>query len=656
MKRILFGAIVVAALAVGGWLGVNLYAQHRATAEVEATFEQIRASGGKASHGSIAFDLPSRTLTIEDIAVERFEPQNSIKIAGVKVVGVRQVDETRFSADSIEISGTEFAFEGAAGQMNVKAAYKVPQITVHDYSGAIRLQGSPASSSLIDHCRFTLDQFASITASSIAVPTIAVTINPGSKEPGSGDFTYSGVAMQNINRGKVDAAKVDRIVFNLNMQQPGRPDKLTSELSNLIINDFDATAVAAGLDPNKVDDDSYHRTYRQISAGPYLVTSAQGLRAQVDKITVDDIALRPSKFRLAEILALLPKDQSTPPTPAQAREALETFAGIYEGLRVGKVEIGNSSVDTPQGIAKLNAIRYDQGEIALEGLDAPSPQGQVRMERFALKSFSLVSLMRWAAQYTDPLQRPSPDKALGLFRVLAGVEAKGISAPYKNTKKFVTIDKLSLDWGQLVGPIPSKATLIAKMVAPTDPTNPSQMPLVAAGIDKIAIDLNVGAAWTESSGAFALEPLTVDIGNLARAQGRVALANVPRGVFSVDRAEAMSQAAQIEAGAIEFTLRDNGAGDLAVAQFARMQNVGRDAARQAILDSIRAQREHATSANPDAGAVVDAVAQFIATPGQTLVIKLTPLGKVPAMQLMQLLNNEPMAALAQFRIEASTGL
>jgi len=38
------------------------------------------------------------------------------------------------------------------------------------------------------------------------------------------------------------------------------------------------------------------------------------------------------------------------------------------------------------------------------------------------------------------------------------------------------------------------------------------------------------------------------------------------------------------------------------------------------------------------------------------VIKLTPLGKVPAMQLMQLLNNEPMAALAQFRIEASTGL
>ena len=42
--------------------------------------------------------------------------------------------------------------------------------------------------------------------------------------------------------------------------------------------------------------------------------------------------------------------------------------------------------------------------------------------------------------------------------------------------------------------------------------------------------------------------------------------------------------------------------------------------------------------------------------GQTLVIKLTPRAKAPALQLMQLLNTDPQSALAQFKIEASTGL
>jgi hypothetical protein len=652
MKRILIGLIAFAVLAGGGWLGFNLYVQHRATAEVEAAFDQIRASGGKASHGKIAFDLMTRTLTTEDVAVDPSQqPQAHVKIADIKAVGVRQLDETRFAAESVELSGLEFAMEDV-GQTKLKISYKVPQITMRDYSGPIRFQGAPASGSLIDMYRFVLEQYAGLAASSIVAPTIAVTIDGGTSGVGSGDIVYSGLAIQNLNRGKVDAAKADRGTFTLNVPQPGKADKLTGELSNIVVNDFDATAIAAALDPQKANDDSYHRVYRRVSTGPYVVSSAQGMRAQVDGIAVDDIALQPSKFRLAEIVTLLPKDQSAPPTPAQAREMMEKLAGIYEGVRVGKIEASNLSMGTPQGAARLNAIRYQQGEFALEGLDAPAPQGQFKMERFALKSFSAANLIRWAASLAKPGQAPSPDQMLGLFRVLEGAEIKGVVSPYKNTRKRVTIDTLSLDWGQLIGSIPSNAHAVARMVVPTDPTNPAQLPLTSAGIDKLAIDLDLGAAWTESSSAFVLAPATLDIGGLAKAQLRVALANVPRGVFSLDP----SQAAQIEAGTIELSLRDNGGVDLAVTQLARMQDVSRDAARRAIVDMIRANGEQAASANPDAKAAVEAIARFVETPGQTLAIKLTPLGKVPGMQLIQLLNTEPIIALAQFRIEASTGL
>lgn len=103
-------------------------------------------------------------------------------------------------------------------------------------------------------------------------------------------------------------------------------------------------------------------------------------------------------------------------------------------------------------------------------------------------------------------------------------------------------------------------------------------------------------------------------------------------------------------------MRDRGVVDLIVAQFARMQNVSRDAARSAIVEMIRAQGEKIAASNLDAKVAVDALAGFVATSGQTLTIKLTPFGKLPLLQLIDVLDHEPIIALAQFRIEASTGL
>jgi hypothetical protein len=655
MKRVLIGLTAVIVLAAGGWFGFNLYAQHRATAEVEATFDRLRAGGSKASHGKVAFDLPSRTLTIEDIAVDPGNQQQAhVKIGAIKSTGVRQVDETRFAADSIDIAGFEVALD-EVGPGKLKLSYKVPQMTLRDYAGPLQVHSAPTSGSLIDMYRFVLDQFTSVTATSVTAPSININFDAGSTG-GSGELVYSGLALQNLGRGKVDAMKTDRAVFTINVLQAGKADKLTGEISTIIANDFDATAILAALDPQTSGDDGYRRVYRQISTGPYVLKSAQGMRMDIDGFAMEDIDVQPSKLHLAEMFALLPQDKSAPPTPAQARELLEKLARFYEGIRIGKVEIGKTSVGTPQGTGKINAVRYRQGEFAVEGVDAPSPQGQFKMERFALKSFSVPNLMRWAAGLATPGQVPSPDQMLGLFRVLEGAEIKGVVSPFKNTRQLVTIDTISLNWGQLVGSIPSKANLVVKMVTPTDPTSPAQRALTMAGVDKLAIDLDLGAAWTESSGAFALTPATIDLGNLARAQARFALANVPRGLFTTDPAQAMGQAAQIETGAIEFSLHDSGVVDLVVAQFARIQNVSRDAARSAIVEMIRAQGEKVTAANLDAKAAVDAIAGFMATSGQTLSIKLTPLGKVPLVQLVGALNSEPIVALAQFRIEASTGL
>jgi len=381
---------------------------------------------------------------------------------------------------------------------------------------------------------------------------------------------------------------------------------------------------------------------------------------RIDGFTIDDIGVRPSRLQLPALLAAIPPGTAQP-TPAQARELIERVAKIYEGVRIGNAEMRGLSMDTPQGGFKLASSRLNlengkAGEVAFEDFDGRTPNGPVKVARFALKAFDVAGLLRMTALFSDPAQKPSPDQALGMIALIEGAELKGLVAPYKNTGKPVNIDLVSLDWGQFVGPIPSKARLIVKLSGPFDATDPAQRMFIAAGLEKTAVDLDFGAAWTEASHTFALEPVALEFGGVLKASARIGLANVPQEVFSANPAQALAAAAQLEAATIELTVRDTGGVDMAVALQARSRNVSREAARRDMVETIRAGGETAAAANPDATSAVEALVRFVENPGQTLVIKLTPLGKVPALQLVQLLQTDPLIALAQFRVEASTGL
>ena len=49
MVKILGGVVAAIMVAVGGFFGFEFYVQHRIVTEIDGVFEQIRASGGKAS-------------------------------------------------------------------------------------------------------------------------------------------------------------------------------------------------------------------------------------------------------------------------------------------------------------------------------------------------------------------------------------------------------------------------------------------------------------------------------------------------------------------------------------------------------------------------------------------------------------------------------
>ena len=663
MRKILIGLVAAIVIAAGGLFGFEFYVQHRVGREVEAAFEQIRATGSKASHGKVSFDLSSRTVRIADITSESAaQPPVSVTIASFTASGVSQPDATRFSADSIEATG--IAVDGTlAAQGGWRFSYKAPRIAIKDYSGPAGAQRRPVSSSAANIYRFALEQFAAVTASSITAPSLAATFSvPSAAGPQAIDYTYTNLALRDIKGGRIAAMTSERVGFTANLQQDGKPEKFGGEFESMAAHDFDSGAGLAMLDPARANDDQYYRVYRQLTVGAYTAVLQKGMRMRMDGMTIDDVALRPSRLQFPQLMAIVASapPPGTTPSPSQTSDMLEKVAGIYEGIRVGNAEMRGLTVETPQGPVKLAALRLNLengkvGEFALEGLDARSPTGPVKIGRFALRSLDIAGLLRMSSQFSNPGQRPSPDQALGMLRLLEGVEIKGLIAPYKDSIRQVNVDTFSVNWEQFVGPIPSKARLIAKFTAPIDAADPAQKQLVAAGMKTAAIDFDLGAAWTEASGAFVLEPVTFEFGELLKASARLSLGNVPRGVFSPDPQQAAAMAAQIEAGTMEVTLRDIGGVDLAVVQYARAQNLSREAARRAIIESIKTSAKMMAD-GPDVQAVAGALVRFVENPRGTLIIKLTPLGKVPALQLIQAMKTEPLVALTQFQIEVSTGL
>src|SRR5579871_3882364 len=495
MKRVLLAALVIA---VGGFFGFQFYVQNRIVGEIDTAFQRIRDAGGKASHGKVSFDLLKHTLTIADVDGESASQQPiHFKAAGITATGVAQPDAAHVSADSIEL--TDVAIEAQTSvQPASRIAYKLPRLLVKEYFGPASLKQQPASSSVLDLYRFALEQFADIRASSISYPSATASLDISLPVGIAGEIKYSDVTVEGIKAGNIAAVKSSGFSFSLEVQQTmgpqaGKLQKVTGNLENLAAYDIDMTALAAVLNPENAGDDRYHRMYRQVSAGTYDISPAQGQHMRIDGIEVDDIALRPSRLQIAPIVAIFQKGPQL--TPAQAQDMLEKMAGLYEGIGFGNVEIRGFQVDTPQGPVKLATLRYNlengKGDWTIDGLDAATPKGPFKVERFAVQSFDIANLLRTSAMLSNPAQKRTPEQALALLAAIGGIEVKGLIAPFKDGKRNVNIDAINLNWGEFAGSIPTKAHLELRGTSPVDRTSAAQQPLVIAGIDTLSLDVNL---------------------------------------------------------------------------------------------------------------------------------------------------------------------
>src|SRR6266853_926418 len=227
-----------------------------------------------------------------------------LRIGRVAATGIGQPGAGRISAAQLEIDDLEIEGTIAVGA-GLHVTYRIPRLEFANYSGPTVLLYPIDAASPIEAIRATLQQFIAVTASSLTIPTVTVSLAAKESHLSSVEYGYSGIVLRNIGEGRIGSTTVDRVVAAVNAADPNGQRGFTAELAGMQTLDFDVGPILAVLSGSA--DDHYRCVYQKITAGSYAVTFDDHrvpVRMLIDGLAAEDVALKPSKFPLAEMIPL----------------------------------------------------------------------------------------------------------------------------------------------------------------------------------------------------------------------------------------------------------------------------------------------------------------------------------------------------------------
>ncbi len=664
MRKVFVGLVVVLIVGVGGYFGSVYWTQSTATREVETALDGWAKSIGSATHGRIEFDLWSRTLKVSDIVVQsKTGPHPKVTVTQVIASGIGLSGK----ASRVEIVGLETS-EVVPGQQRLRLEQKAPSIVLTGF--AARPFTPPKVASMFDMTRLWLEQFSSITAASIEVPSLTVTMTAAEGSPGvSAEYTYTNLVVRDVRDGRFAEATIDGIALRSGLGGP--LTELKGEIGKSSILDGDVAPMLAILDPSRPRSDDYQRIYRQLTMGPYTVRMGKVMSVSVDSIVAEDIGLRSSKLKLDDLIFMadVGSAPNAVPSPAQITMLLDKVAGLYEAIRVGKLDARGFSVDAG-GIGetfKMAAMRIDKlengrlREFSVEGVTAKPPFGDpLDMGRVAVKELDLAKILRVLPQLGGGPrgQGPTPEQITALLSLIQGIEFKDVAIPDPKTRRLVKVDAFNASWGQFLDGVPTQARFSIKFAAPINALDPEPLIklLASSGVGALTVAFDMGSGWTEATQTLTVEPGALEIGNVFALSLKASIKNVTRDALSLDPVKSMGGMLLAEVGPIELSWRDLGFVDLLAAETARQKGAAPETGRTLLLENLAVNKQALATSSPEAEKFFQALERFVQGKGETLTIRVTPKGRVGLLELLDASKIAPETVLfAKFNIEATTG-
>jgi hypothetical protein len=672
MRKILIAILVLAIVAVGGYFGVNAYAQNEAERQVATIFQNIEASGAR--HGAVAFDLTSRSVTVSDIALNYESEDGATTIGRITATGLGQVGADRVKADRIEIS--DFAYDGPimAGSQ-IKANYRVPLTSVEQYEGPTQISVPNGEPGQVARA-FLL----AASAKRITVPSVTAVSTVGSGDDAlKTESTYGTTVLEELSTGKVARAASAPFTYSVTGPKPrtgsGTMGKITAEAIDL--------AASLGLFDPQTDSGggTYQPLFGMLTIDGFTENNSNGRRGQAGMMSMSNLAVRPDSLRFSEFMALgaqlerLKKDGRQPDT-AETIKALEVMGDIVDAFQFGSLELADLDATGEDGakvalkhfgISKITDGRIEN--LSLDGLamtipDGESPNGKspngksIKLDRFAVHGLRFGSLMHFGAATMERGGVPATRaERLEPLQFLDSIEIGGLESPIGlSPDDVVKVDTFQLSWGDFIGPLPSKTAATIRMSGPIDQLSEKELFSLLAenGATRANLAFDGGMNWNEADKTITAAPLFVEVDNAFSASAKVTLTGVDKAsFFSADQAEALKGALASNVGSINVTLTDAGIYAMKLKQVAEDQGATPEAVQQMTAGIAQIFAQQLTSDRPELEGAAKAIVDFLSAPKGRLVLKITPKTSLPLITVVQAANNDPMSLLDEVNIEAT---
>ena len=668
-KKLAIGLVAVVLLAVAGYFGVRAFGERTARAEVERAFEEIRRRGATARFADASVDPAAKAIVLSGVEIGAADGSAAVRIARLTATGAEPPRDGYAEAEVLDLEGVEITLTGPAA-FGGTLSYAIPKVMIDRFRGPVVPVAAPAEEKTpFGAASFALRQFAATSAAKATIPAMRMRHVPAKAGAVPVEVAYEGIAAEQIGAGKVRSLLIDKLGFSGPDEVPAQgaaagTARQEGQIAGIVAARIDTApflAVLTGVSPGRNQDD-YQAVYGKVVTGSYQVKHHDGSTAGADSFLLEHVGIKPSAIALDRLIELDALSRKGPDfSMAELGDLVEQTRRIIDGLAFRTFAMTGLTATSKGETMRIAAVRLDGFAAGvldtfeidrLDGLDAdkrPVRAGQLTVRRLDLKALAEL------ARHVD---QPSALGALGLFKVVSGVEAEAIEVPYEGENgsapgQTVRIGALTLGWGNVLGELPT--TLRFEMKDVSGPISAADgepfVYLANAGVTSATMSTTLNIAYEPTSQELQIAPASVKLDKAFSVSLDTGIGDLPKEAFA-DAAAAFGALGEVTARPLTLKVENLGLAELMLQQLAEASGVTAEEIRNDLKAQVDEIAGVLAQVNPDVTAVAEAIKSFISAP-HTLTLSATPRSQTPLLPL--LLADAPFGALSAFSLLATAG-
>ncbi len=426
-------------------------------------------------------------------------------------------------------------------------------------------------------------RLAQLSARSVTIPSIEVTqIMP----QGNGFTTYRNLVLRDIRAGVAAESTVDQISTSVK----GKPDAKDAP-------DFDVTTsgvvmkgIDLGLFARFVFDKAQPGETLKVALAEQKVGQTRYKIGNVATVTVaeitsTDLRLKPLMTPLSEIRSLTEGQARSGQAP-DPQAAIGMAVDLLGSMSFGEIRMKGLTGDaTPPGKPPVRfgldqmvmASSGGQSRFQMQGLKAGSGADRFDMAEAAVEGLDLSATLAALQGAAGPANGMATLDPAAMIPKISAVRFAGLDIDVPDMKNVgqrvrAKLGLFETKMANHVGPIPADVAVTIdrlQMDIPADTKEKGLQDILAMGYKALDLSAKYDQAWNEAAKTLTIKELSLKGGGMASVSAKAEIGNVPREIFTLDKAVASVAALGAAARSLQISVINDSLFEKLIAKTAR---------------------------------------------------------------------------------------